>query len=86
MNELERMIIAVNLEQAQGTTEGKILQFAISQLKVQKKVKKERGKERRREEKSSSSQEKDLMYYVFCRGEMIPLTLDIESLLIVRPS
>ena len=84
MNELERMIIAVNLEQAQGTTEGKILQFAISQLKVQKKVKK--GKERRREEKSSSSQEKDLMYYVFCRGEMIPLTLDIESLLIVRPS
>ena len=66
MNELERMIIVVNLEQSQGTTEGKILQFAISQLKVQKKVKKERGKERRREETSSSSQEKDLciMYFV----------------------
>jgi len=78
------VIIVVNLEQARGTTEGeKNIADAISWAKVQQ----EEGKERRKEETSSSSQKrKTKIYYVSYRGERIPLTLDIESLLIVRPS
>jgi len=82
MNLKERMIIAVNLEKARGTTEGKILQM----LYVSPKFSTEWVKNEERKKQVVSSQKERLMYYVFCRGEMIPLTLDIESLLIVRPS
>jgi hypothetical protein len=59
MNLRERMIIAVNLEQAQGKTEGKILQMLYRGPKFSKERVKERVKnEERKKQTSSSSQKK----------------------------